>query len=70
MSMQRNGLALKPPWRFDRWVWQRFSSRGALLLFLILVALALAARTLLPQIPGHLRADPIGYQEKLATLQV
>jgi hypothetical protein len=41
-----------------------------LLLFLVPIVLALAASNLLPQIPAHLRADPISYQERLSAVQV
>jgi hypothetical protein len=54
----------------DRWIWQQCSTRGALLLFLIPIILALAASNLLPQIPNHLRADPIRYQQRLSAAEV
>ena len=70
MSIQKNGSAGKPQRHIDRWIWQRCSAPGTLLLLLIPILLALAASYLLPQIPAHLRSDPIGYQERLSTLQV
>jgi hypothetical protein len=70
MSIQRNASAVKSPWQVDRWIWSRCSAKSTLLLFLIPIALALAASHVLPQIPAHLRSDPIGYQERLSAIQV
>jgi len=70
MSIQRNASVVKSPWQVDRWIWSRCSAKGTLLLFLIPIALALAASHVLPQIPAYLRSDPISYQERLSAIQV
>jgi hypothetical protein len=70
MSIQRNASAVKSPWQVDRWIWSRCSAKGTLLLFLISIGVALVASHVLPQIPAHLRSDPIGYRERLSAIQV
>jgi hypothetical protein len=70
MSIQNDRLAGKPRWQIDRWIWQRCSAPGTLLLLLIPILLALVASHWLPQIPAHLRSDPIGYQERLSAIQI
>jgi hypothetical protein len=70
VSIQKNDSALKPQWQIGRWIWQRCSATGTLLLFLIPTLLALTASHVLPQIPAHLRSDAFGYQESLSEMQV
>ncbi len=70
MSIQSNNPASKAPWQIDRWVWQWCSTKAALLLFLIPVAVALAASYLLPQIPAYLPPNSVSYQEWLSTIQM
>lgn len=70
VSIQNNDSAFKPQWHIGRWIWQRCSATGTLLLFLIPTLLALTASRVLPQMPARLRSDPIGYQESLSAIQV
>ena len=70
VSIQKHDSAFKPQWHIGRWIWQRCSTTGILLLFLVPTLLALTASHVLPQIPARLRSDPIGYQESLSTIQV
>ena len=70
MSIQSNNPASKASWQVDRWVWQWCSSKVALLVCLIPVAVALVASYLLPQIPAYLPPSSASYQEWLSTIQV
>lgn len=56
--------------RVSRGLWRWCSSREALLVFLLVLASALALSRALPQIPAHIRSDPSTYQEWLSLAQV
>lgn len=55
--------------RVSRELWRWCSSRGALLVFLLVLAAALALSHILPQIPAHIRSDPSTYQEWLSPVR-
>jgi hypothetical protein len=70
MSILETESLQKLPQHVDRWIWQQCSAKRTLLLFMIPLLLALAASSLLPQIPAYVRTNPISYQERLAAIQV
>jgi hypothetical protein len=57
-------------WHIGQRVWQWCSTKTALLLFLLPVAMALIASYLLPQAPSHIYTDSFRYQEWLSERQV
>lgn len=58
--------ARKPRSGVDSWLWQWCSSKAVLLGLLGLLVLSLASSYIVPQVPAHIRSDPVGYQEWLS----
>ena len=56
--------------RISRGLWRWCSSRGALLVPLLLLAAAVALSYTFPQASAHVRSDPITYEEWLSVVQV
>jgi hypothetical protein len=56
--------------RISRGLWRWCSSRGALLVLLLLLAATLALSYIYPQVSAYVRSDPMTYEEWLSTVQV
>jgi hypothetical protein len=56
--------------RMSRGLWRWCSSRGALLVLLLLLAATLALSYTFPQVSAYIRSDPTAYEDWLSTVQV
>ena len=55
--------------QLDRGIWQWCTSNRVLIGLLVLLACFLGLAYVLPQVPPHIRSDPVGYQEWLSEVQ-
>jgi ResB-like family len=70
MLLPGTRLLLVRHWRLGRWLWERCTSKGTLIVCLVLAALATALSYALPQVPAQVRANSISYAEWLSAAQV
>ena len=70
MLLPGTRLLPKPHWRLGRWLWERCTSKGILLVCLALTAVATALSFALPQVPAQTRANSISHDEWLSVVQV